>query len=70
MAAVDSGRCYLPIPKRAQATETGDRESGQGWRITSFQRALFRLLNALSGTSASGNAFDECLQECGIEVTG
>ena len=68
-ALVDRERCYLPVPKRAPLTKSGRPEPEPKWTITSYERALFRLLNGLSRTAASGVAFDEYLREAAIQVT-
>jgi hypothetical protein len=62
-AAVDAGRCYLPSPRRARASEHEWR-----WSITRYEYTLFRLVNELSGPSGSRETFDAHLREAAINV--
>ena len=68
--AVDSGRCYLPLPRSAGASEARDKSGDAHWTITGYEQALFSLLNDLSGMSTSRRAFNDYLHEAAIIVTG
>ena len=69
-AVVDSGRCFLPEPRRVRAVKPDGAVGAPRFAITRYERALFSLLNDLTATTASGERFDEYLRQAGIEVAG